>query len=131
MREEATWWLNTAAGDIAGARAMLDTGHPNLCAFHAQQAAEKSLKALLAARGKVHRGHACVDLLEILRGDGVAVPADLETTARRLDLHYVQSRYPNGLGGDPTRYYDEAIAQECLEHAERILEFVRTTLAAR
>lgn len=130
MRDEAGWWLNTAAGDLGGARAMLDAGHFNLCAFHAQQAAEKALKALLAARGKTHRGHACVELLGVLRADGIDLPTDLDTTARRLDLHYVQSRYPNGLGGDPTSYYDEEIARECLNHSERMLQFVRGSLAA-
>lgn len=77
---------------------------------------------------KAHRGHACLELLEVLRTDGVAVPADLESAARRLDLHYVQSRYPNGLGGDPTRYYDTSLAEECLDQSGRMLKFAQDHL---
>lgn len=51
-------------------------------------------------------------------------------SARRLDLRYVQSRYPNALGGDPTRYYDETVGRECLEYAETILRFAREELHA-
>ncbi len=128
MRGEAQWWLNTAEGDLAGARVLRDAGRFNLAAFHSQQAADKALKAVLAARGKAHRGHACIDLLEVLRRDGETVGSELETAGRRLDLHYVQSRYPNGLGGDPTHYYDEELARECLKQAEAILAFARSRL---
>ena len=128
VRDEARWWLNTAEGDLSAARILFEAGRFNLCAFHAQQAAEKALKAVLAARGKAHRGHACLELLEVLRTDGVAVPADLESAARRLDLHYVQSRYPNGLGGDPTRYYDTSLAEECLDQSGRMLKFAQDQL---
>lgn len=58
VRREAQWWLNTAEGDLTGARVLLDAGRFNLAAFHSQQAAEKALKAVLSARGKAHRGHA-------------------------------------------------------------------------
>jgi HEPN domain-containing protein len=106
----------------------LGSGHHNLAAFHAQQGAEKALKAILAEAGRLFRGHACVDLVAELRRDGVAVPAELDPAARRLDLHYIQSRYPNGLGGDPTHYYDAGIAEEAVGHAERFLEFATTRL---
>lgn len=128
MRGEALWWLSTAEGDLAGARVLLNASRFNLAAFHSQQAAEKALKAVLAARGKAHRGHACLELLDVLRRDGETVSKDLETSARRLDLHYVQSRYPNGLGGDPTTYYDEELARECLKQAEAILAFAKSRL---
>jgi HEPN domain-containing protein len=130
VRDEARWWLNTAEGDLGAAQDLLDTGRFNLCAFHSQQAAEKALKAVLAARGTAHRGHACLDLVNALQDGGVELPPGIEGSARRLDLHYVQSRYPNGLGGDPTRYYDETMGRECLEHAETILRFARAELRA-
>jgi HEPN domain-containing protein len=128
MREEAGWWLATARGDLEGARVLLRGGQHNLAAFHAQQAAEKALKAILAEAGRLFRGHACVDLLAELQSDGIAIPPELESAARRLDLHYIQSRYPNGLGGDPTHYYDAGIAEEAVRHAEAFLRFVQTRL---
>lgn len=121
--------MNTADADLEAAQVLLEARRYNLAAFHAQQAAEKSLKAAITMRGKSHRAHACVTLLDVLRADGAAVPEGLDTVARRLDLHYIQSRYPNGLGGDPTTYYDAEIARECLEHARRIIAYARTSIA--
>lgn len=42
-------WVQKAEGDITAARALLDTGHAvhDSIAFHAQQAAEKYIKAML------------------------------------------------------------------------------------
>lgn len=97
-------------------------------ALHAQQGADKALKAVLSARGKSHRTHACTTLLGTLADLGVEVPAELSSAGRRLDLHYIQSRYPNGLGGDPSDYYDAAIAEEALELAESIVRFAEGEL---
>lgn len=127
-REEARWWLRTAESDLEAARTLTSAGQHNHCAFHGQQAAEKALKAVLALHGEAHRTHACTELLERLSDAGVDVPDGLDTAARRLDLHYVQVRYPNGLGGDPTAYYDAAIAGETLELAERFLALARDEL---
>ena len=128
LREESRWWLDTADGDLAAAGVLRDAGRFNLSAFHAQQAAEKALKAVLVSRGKTLRSHACVAIVAALKAHGVAVNEDIEAAGRRLDLHYVQSRYPNGLGGDPTRYYDLAMADECLGYAERICQFSSSIL---
>lgn len=125
-REQVRWWLRTAEGDLEGARLLLEGGRHNLVAFHAQQAAEKALKAVLAARGHSLRTHAATELLTSLRDLGVSAPDELSNAARRLDLHYIQSRYPNGLGGDPTTYYDEEIARESVELAERFLRYARS-----
>lgn len=124
-REEARWWLRTAEGDLEATRLLRDAGRHNLAAFHAQQAAEKALKAVLAGRGRTLRTHSATELLEVLRDDGADVPAKLDSPARRLDLHYVQSRYPNGLGGDPTEYYDAEIAEEGEALARRFLDYAR------
>jgi HEPN domain-containing protein len=129
VREQARWWLRTAEGDLDAARILLDAGRFNLCAFHAQQAAEKALKAVLAQRGKAHRGHSALELLGALEVEGVRAGPDAAAAARLLDLHYVQSRYPNGLGGDPTLYYDQPMAEECLDHAQLILRFTREHLS--
>lgn len=97
MREEARWWMTTAEGDLRGPRVLKDAAQFNLAAFHAQQAAEKALKAVMVAHRQVQRGRACHSLMGALEDEGVPVPPELESAARRLDLHYVQSRYPNGL----------------------------------
>lgn len=122
-REQARWWMRTAEGDLDAARLLADGGRHNLAAFHAQQAAEKALKAVLARRGRGLRTHAATELLVELREAGASPPDGLDTPARRLDLHYVQSRYPNGLGGDPTVFYDHELSREAIELAERFVTY--------
>lgn len=127
-REEAGWWLRTAESDLEAGRTLMESGQHHHCAFHSQQAAEKALKSVLTLRGESYRTHACTELVDVLREAGQSVPDDLANAGRRLDLHYVQSRYPNGLGGDPTEYYDREIADESVELASHFLEFARTRL---
>jgi len=63
-------WLTKAKSDLAVARVVLQQGpemEPWLAAYHAQQAAEKSLKALLIARSiEPGRKHDLVELSEDL-----------------------------------------------------------------
>lgn len=127
-REQARWWIRTAESDLDAARLLTEADRHHLAAFHSQQAAEKALKAILADRGLSLRTHAVTELLERLRDNGVGTPEGLANGARRLDLHYVQSRYPNGLGGDPTTYYDAEIAGEAIDLARRFVRFARSRL---
>lgn len=61
--------------------------------FHAQQAAEKLLKAALAARGVVYpRIHRLGDLLDLAREHGLAVPEEFESL-HRLTPFAVEYRY--------------------------------------
>jgi len=51
--EAAVWWLRTALGDLAAARALIDSAGvaPRQPAYLAQQAAEKAFKATIALQG--------------------------------------------------------------------------------
>jgi HEPN domain-containing protein len=51
--EAAVWWLRTAIGDLAAARALLNVAGvaPRQAAYLAQQAAEKAFKATIALQG--------------------------------------------------------------------------------
>lgn len=121
-------WLAQGLRDLKAARSMLDGGFYEWAAFQAHQAAEKGLKALLRFRHREHRGHRLVAMLEVL-GMELPVPETLIEAARELDWHYMGSRYPNHFAeGYPAQYYDRKIAQRCVEHAERILEFVQQNL---
>lgn len=45
---------------------------------------------------------------------------------QELDRHYIQPRYPNGFAsGYPAEYYNEKTAQECIEYARNIIQFVK------
>jgi HEPN domain-containing protein len=52
--EAAIWWLRTAIGDLAAARALLAVAAvaPRQAAYLAQQAAEKAIKATIALQGR-------------------------------------------------------------------------------
>ena len=52
--------------------------------------------------------------------------APLRPLAKRLDRHYVPTRYPNGLPGNvPAQVYAEADSTEALAAARRIVAFAR------
>ena len=50
--------------------------------------------------------------------------AAVRKDARTLDMYYVPTRYPNGLGGDlaPTEFYEDEDAEACIGSAESILQ---------
>jgi HEPN domain-containing protein len=80
QQDLAAQLLRRANEDAAGARAMLpiDVVADVLICFHAQQAVEKSLKAVLAARGVefAHR-HDLRVLIGQCENEGVLLPDDL------------------------------------------------------
>jgi HEPN domain-containing protein len=111
---------------LLAARALL--AHPmaayDTAAFHAQQAAEKALKAVLV-RHQVSFGrtHDIADLL--LKAEGVApeIRAAL-TGAESLTPFAVDARYP---GAEPALGREEAIPM--VDLAERVVDHVRGLLA--
>ncbi len=128
LREEIGWWLEAGERDLLMARTLLSGDLFEGVAFHAQQAGEKFLKAGLLKHGQTwQRTHSCTVLVDQLEAAGVAVGAAVRDAAQRLDLHYLQSRYPNSVGGAPARFYSRQLAEEAIQVAERIHDFVRQT----
>lgn len=129
MRTEITWWLDAARRDLSMALQLQDGGFYEGVAFHSQQSAEKFLKALLIARGgRWTRTHSCVAILRTLADTGLRIPPEIITMARKLDLHYIDARYPNGVGGPPAEFYDATIAREAKEACRGLEQFVLTHL---
>ena len=51
---------------------------------------------------------------------------ELLDQARELDLHYIPSRYPNGIpGGYPHQFYGKKVAEQALLAAEKIFSTAR------
>jgi len=92
-------------------------------AFHLQQSAEKALKALLLRSGKESRTHSCVQIEKILSSLDIDT-SEIAKECKKLDGHYIMSRYPNGVGGPPKDFYSEEIIKELEECQEKILDFV-------
>jgi HEPN domain-containing protein len=119
-------WLQQAEHTLRSASCDLRSGDYNWACFKSQQAGEYSIKALLRGLGKPAFGHSILKLVGELRETGLRAPEELENLARLLDRHYVPPRYPNAYpAGSPFEFYDLRVAQEAIESAQRLLEFIR------
>lgn len=119
---EADRWLTSANEDREYARHAAEGGFHAPACFHAQQAAEKAVKAVHYARGaRAVIGHNVRALIESL--DPRVDPLDaLLDDARELDLFYISSRYPNGLEtGTPAEAFSKTQSDRALESAGRIV----------
>jgi HEPN domain-containing protein/predicted nucleotidyltransferase len=117
-------WLNLARGDLASATVLL--GHQDSAlrnvGFLAQQAAEKALKAVLAARdADIPRTHDLTDLLHTLADPPQGL--DLDNLAR-LSKCAVGGRYP----GDDDNLTRQA-AEALVATAEQVLSAAETLVA--
>ena len=104
-----TNWLRHARSDLALARVQRPAGvlFEGLC-FHAQQAAEKALKAVLLTRAiPVPQTHNIGTLLDLLPPD-IILPAPVRQ-AVSLTEYAVSSRYPGDLEPVEEKEYREAV----------------------
>lgn len=112
--ERARGFLQRADADLAAVRAMesLSEVPDEIVGFHGQQAAEKLLKAVLAAHGlDFPRTHSIRFLLDLLNDRGLALPSDLEGVIELYPFG-VQFRYEAPLDDEPL---DRAAMRELLE----------------
>lgn len=118
-------WLENARADLALARVQLPPGglYEHLC-FHAQQAAEKSIKAVLLAAGVdfpfTHDLQALLDLLP-------AEPPVPPVIAQAVDLnpYAVATRYPG-----ETEPATEDEHREAVRIAEAVLLWAESAIRA-
>lgn len=124
MKPITSEWITKAEGDFATARRELSaTDNPNYDAvcFHAQQSAEKYLKAFLQeANVPFPKTHDLADLLDL------AVSIEPTWTSMRSDLNTlsafaVEYRYP----GDSA---DLAEAKEAFQKCEAVRKIIRQAL---
>jgi HEPN domain-containing protein len=119
-------WVAKAQNDLLNIRNNLDAEQvpwDTIC-FHAQQAAEKMLKALLVSCGQtVSRTHDLVALLAEVVAAGEAL-GDLEDDCRLLSPYAVMLRYP-GVPGEPS----EQEGRRAVNAAEHVFEQVQAALA--
>ena len=56
-------------------------------------------------------------------------PDEIIELGMRLDHHYTNSRYPDAYdSGAPMEFYSKSMAEEAIDYAERIIEYVETEL---
>jgi len=126
-KAEARRWFQQAFYDLKAARWNAEGGFYNTACFVAQQSGAKALKSLLyyaGSRKQALMTHSLVDMVQQGPQDADGLLMLIED-ARALDLHYIPSRYPNGLpSGYPHQFYGSETADKAIAAAQKILGFV-------
>jgi len=126
-REEAKRWYLQALYDLKAAKWNREGEFFETACFLSQQASEKVLKSFLyfiGASRKTLLTHSIFEMAVQAQKHLDAMGGILEN-ARELDLHYVPSRYPNGLpGGYPHSFYSGKTALNAISSAEKIFNIV-------
>lgn len=93
----AVEWLKAAKLDIKNISYIIEVEHLTpICAFHSQQAIEKTLKALIASKDiDIPKIHSLNRLFEICKEQ---IQNNKPDMVNLLDSLYVESRYPGDIG---------------------------------
>ncbi|MEI6309500.1 MAG: HEPN domain-containing protein [bacterium] len=106
--DTAAEWVNRAKSDLAIASAEIEGAYLEDLCYHAQQAVEKSLKAILLARvGSFPYIHDLSELVHRIQQAGIHVPEEVQS-AVSLTEYAVGARYPG---------FDEPVTRSDLEEA--------------
>jgi HEPN domain-containing protein len=118
-------WIDKAEHDLIAAVELLKLGTVcpfDIVCFHAQQCAEKYIKALLVSRSvDFPRTHDLRALLQIVPAD-VVLAIDIEEVVR-LTRYVIEGRYPGDWDA-----IDRPEADRCLAAARAVRAFVQTLL---
>jgi HEPN domain-containing protein len=120
-------WLNAANDDLIAMEVMSGRAEiTNMIAFHAQQAIEKSFKAVVE---EFNLGSFRIHHLESLSAKIAPILSGFnETILAELDTVYIESRYPGDLGlmphGKPSIEEAEIYRQEASKIKEQIEAFL-------
>ncbi len=127
MNKMANRWLSFVEDDLKMAQLALAEKMYNQVCFHAQQAAEKALKAFIIASGEATpHTHKLVDLLLMIRDSQLE---KMRPQLQRLDQFYLPTRYPDALPGTlPEGLPNERDAKTALETAQEVLKMVQDAL---
>ena len=117
-------WLDRVAEDLASANKLISEFEPEFASaisFHAQQFAEKALKAYLVYKGRqIEKTHDLTRLITMC-SEFDASFRDLEDLADLITPLAAITRYP-----DDWRQLSESETRDILEKAKRILNFVKS-----
>ncbi|MBI3924362.1 MAG: HEPN domain-containing protein [Armatimonadetes bacterium] len=121
--------MTTAQTDRRTAEVLMASAIYNNAAFHLQQAAEKAMKALLREHGEREPTHSGLQLMSALERLGEAFPEGFAGDLRRLDRCFIDTRYPNGVGGPPEEFYDREMVEELFACCRRVMAYVTSRLS--
>ena len=125
-RSESLRWYATAENDYEVACILKENKRYSTACFHAQQSAEKALKAVwYLLEEEPPWGHSISKLLYLFiekykNYEGLF--SSLDSGAKRLDQFYIPTRYPNGIPDiTPQEAYGEDDAMNGISIAEKFL----------
>ena len=122
--ERAARWLSYARADrLAADRLALELAY--VACFHAQQASEKALEAVVTiVHGDTIPTHLAQQLLRALTELGEVIPNDVATAANALDRFYVPTRYPDALDfADASVVFSAGDARQAMAWADVVIEW--------
>lgn len=125
MKKEAEAWRTIAGEELQSALYLAEKKLYRMVCYHAQQAVEKSLKAVLVERDiDVPRTHNILDL------NNAAVKLGYDTKLSDEDAVFLnsiyRSRYPAGLGLMPSGEPSAADSEKALEIAKRVVGLTKS-----
>ena len=127
MRELAKRWLSYATTDLRVCEHLLGSdGLESGIAFHAQQAIEKSYKAILVYHDQdPPRIHDLTRLASLVSEHVEDRVSDLDLLDR-ISQYYIQSRYPLMMETKDAPEPDTDAVESMVSHAKAILAFARS-----
>ncbi|MBC7218326.1 MAG: HEPN domain-containing protein [Candidatus Caldatribacterium sp.] len=119
MKRETREWLSIAEEELQSGECLFERGFYRMAYYHAQQAVEKVLKALLVEKEiPPPRTHNILDLCVALRKLGSNPPLSEEESVFLTSIY--QARYPAGLGLLPSGEPSKGDAEKALQCASKI-----------
>ena len=106
MKKGTIEWLEFAKRDLEAARILLNTSYlANVVLFHSQQCIEKCLKAYLEENAiRIPKIHSVVKLYSMIPNDDKLSFNLKEDELDKVDLIYIDTRYPSGFGLLPSGF---------------------------
>ena len=124
MKKEAEAWLLIAGEELQSAEYLAEKKLARMVCYHAQQAVEKALKALLVEGDvDVPRTHNILDLNNAAMKLGHTTKLSDEDAVFLNSVY--RSRYPAGLGLLPAGEPSAADAEQALEIARRMVGLIK------
>ncbi len=120
-------WFRLALEDFKTAQVLFEEGIWNHVCFHAQQAVEKGLKAMIESKKEVPRIHDLLELASVARKSGFTVE-NFQEYFNYLNQFYTSTRYPFLMAMLPHGSPGRREAEQALQRLEEFLKFVKSSL---
>lgn len=125
ISDEVRKWLEYADEDIRAADSTLRDGIFSAACFHAQQAVEKTVKAILLAKtGRVPKQHSLLRLTDM--SERKEMFNQHKEQLEFLDKFYVPTRYPDALPGSlPEGLPQREDAEKAVASAKEVITSIK------